>query len=192
MTCKCGSNRILHVAAETRDVTLSIGKISENRMYSGMNIGEDEFIDLKLCLDCGSVQGRWPLPKTEFEKTGKNNVKKRAELKKQIKQAKQFDTTYSNLVDKLVTIIIENNYSGYLDCVMLLFLEDDITAFANGLKGLLYHTNDRIRIIGETLIDKLQEWEKWLELHEALKLDLIDKLEADLEQLELEMGIEKE
>jgi hypothetical protein len=67
---RCGSSRILDFSAKCSD--LSGGSIG-NRGWDGyvpndLGIGGGDYVEFKLCLDCGQAVGEWPLPESDFEK----------------------------------------------------------------------------------------------------------------------------
>jgi hypothetical protein len=70
MSCKkCNSERIAFVGGKTSD--RSWGSIGSNE-FDGyvprdLGIGGGDFIKISYCLDCGQIQGNFPLPKTELE-----------------------------------------------------------------------------------------------------------------------------
>lgn len=70
MNCQsCNSSRILSVGAHCSDrCVVSIGD-NENVGYVpfDLGIGGDDDVEIKLCLNCGLVQGEWPLPITDLE-----------------------------------------------------------------------------------------------------------------------------
>ena len=70
MPCqKCNSKRILDVNAKCSDlchVTLN-GKENDGYVPDDLGIGGGDYVEFKLCLDCGQIQGKFPLPKTELE-----------------------------------------------------------------------------------------------------------------------------
>lgn len=73
MKCdSCGKNRIAQIVGKCSDCCgVTINKID----YSGyvptdMRIGGRDYIEFNLCLDCGKVQGRFPLPPTKIESVG--------------------------------------------------------------------------------------------------------------------------
>ena len=73
MACKCGSKRIASVNSKSSDLNfVSIGT-NENDGYlpSDMGIGGGDYVEFKWCLDCGQIQGKWPVKPTELE-TGTN------------------------------------------------------------------------------------------------------------------------
>lgn len=74
MPCqKCNSTRIANVDAKCSDMcSISI----EGDAYSlteaeyvpeGLNIGGGDYIDFDYCLDCGQIQGNFPIPEETIE-----------------------------------------------------------------------------------------------------------------------------
>jgi hypothetical protein len=66
----CNSSRILRVCAKCSDLCdISIKNIpSCGYVPEDMGIGGGDSVDFDLCLDCGQLQGKFPIPPTEFEK----------------------------------------------------------------------------------------------------------------------------
>lgn len=70
MSCQqCGSTRIANIAVNASDchfVTLGeqehIGYLPRD-----LGVGGGDYVKMKYCLDCGQIQGKWPLPPTELE-----------------------------------------------------------------------------------------------------------------------------
>lgn len=69
MNCKCGSERIAHLNAKCSDRCLvRLGRQSaEGYPPMDMGIGGNDHIQFHYCLDCGQMQGKFPLPPTELE-----------------------------------------------------------------------------------------------------------------------------
>ncbi len=76
MSCdKCKSGRIIHVSGKTSDMC-SIngqpdGKYIDRSDYvpSGIGLGDDEdYLDFAYCLDCGKIQGKFPISKSKVAK----------------------------------------------------------------------------------------------------------------------------
>ncbi|MCS7013400.1 MAG: hypothetical protein RMI34_06005 [Chloroherpetonaceae bacterium] len=66
----CLSTRLIKVTAKTSEYCL-VEMAGQRRLGSvpnDMNIGGDEYLEFQYCLDCGQVQGRFPLPTTELER----------------------------------------------------------------------------------------------------------------------------
>lgn len=63
MTCKCGSSRILSVSGKVGDMCdVRIGDDSySGYVPSGLNIGGGDYLEFRLCLDCGQHQGAFPV-----------------------------------------------------------------------------------------------------------------------------------
>lgn len=70
MKCQtCNSSRIADVSAKCNDLcVVEIGD-SEHDGYvpDDMGIGKGDYVELKFCLDCGQIQGKFPLPTTKLE-----------------------------------------------------------------------------------------------------------------------------
>ena len=75
MACqKCGSERIAGVSGKTSDrCDFSID--SKDIHHDGyvphdVGLGGGDYIEFDYCLDCGQMQGEWPLPLCELETDG--------------------------------------------------------------------------------------------------------------------------
>ena len=76
MSCqRCNSNRIATIGGKTSDTcSVTITSPTNDRIRFNdyvpcdMNIGCGDYLDFKLCLDCGQVQGMFPLPETKYER----------------------------------------------------------------------------------------------------------------------------
>jgi len=80
---RCNSGRILDVNAHGRDcnhfaLQLSTGEISEHEGYVpgelGVGCGDD--VEFTVCLDCGQMQGDWPLPATALDRSAQCDISK--------------------------------------------------------------------------------------------------------------------
>ncbi len=65
MACqRCASNRIAEISAKCSDLCfIKIPGFKEHDGYvpNSLNIGGGDFVRLELCLDCGQVQGEFPI-----------------------------------------------------------------------------------------------------------------------------------
>lgn len=70
MACQsCGSERIAEVGGKVSDLChVAIGE-QEHDGYvpQDMGIGGGDYLDFDFCLNCGQIQGTFPLPRTELE-----------------------------------------------------------------------------------------------------------------------------
>lgn len=67
---RCGSERLLDVVGKSSDTNsfrLAGRDLTECYVILGCNIGDGDYYGFVLCLDCGQVQGEWPVPKLECE-----------------------------------------------------------------------------------------------------------------------------
>ena len=64
--CKCGSDRILEVSAKCSDCCCyrtAGGKWVDGYVPSNKGIGPGgDYVEFELCMDCGQMQGQFPLP----------------------------------------------------------------------------------------------------------------------------------
>lgn len=70
MNCRnCNSTRIANVNAKASDLFfVSIGdKEEDGYLPRDMGIGGGDYLKMSYCLDCGQIQGKFPLPKVELE-----------------------------------------------------------------------------------------------------------------------------
>lgn len=71
MNCRnCNSKRILEITAKCSDCcAFTIGSVSgDGYVPKGLGIGGGDYVDFKLCLECGQVQGKFPIPLTVYER----------------------------------------------------------------------------------------------------------------------------
>ena len=76
MTCKCGSDRSMSVSGKTSDMCSITTDVGEHDGYvpAGLNIGEffGDYLEFDVCLDCGTIQGDWPLSDEAIQKALKS------------------------------------------------------------------------------------------------------------------------
>lgn len=60
---QCDSERVLKVSGKTSDMCfVSLGQKERNGYVpGGLNIGEGDYLDFAVCLDCGQLQGKFPV-----------------------------------------------------------------------------------------------------------------------------------
>jgi hypothetical protein len=68
----CCSHRLASIIAKTGEYCVI--EISNKRQLGPvpreMNIGGDEYLEFRYCLDCGQVQGLFPVPPIALEQSG--------------------------------------------------------------------------------------------------------------------------
>ena len=68
MNCqRCDSERLLRVNGKTDDRCSVSSSQTESHGYvpCGINIGGGDYIKIQVCLDCGQLQGEWPVEDPE-------------------------------------------------------------------------------------------------------------------------------
>lgn len=71
MTCqKCNSNRVVSVSAKCSDLCVIEynGSSSNGYVPRDLGIGGGDYVDFSYCLECGQLQGIFPLATSEIEK----------------------------------------------------------------------------------------------------------------------------
>lgn len=64
MICQnCNKDRVLSISGKTSDMCFSKfqDKKTDGYVPYGMNIGGGDYLEFEVCLDCGQVQGKWPV-----------------------------------------------------------------------------------------------------------------------------------
>ena len=75
MTCqKCYNGRILSVCGKTSDMCFCEidGKEEDGYVPEDCGIGGGDYVEFKVCLNCGQIQGEFPLPLTDLESSEEN------------------------------------------------------------------------------------------------------------------------
>lgn len=70
MICqKCQNDRVVRVNAKCDDrIHINLNGVEhDGYVPSDMNIGGGDYINAAVCLDCGQLQGKWPLPPSVLE-----------------------------------------------------------------------------------------------------------------------------
>jgi hypothetical protein len=70
MTCKkCKSKRIVHISAKCSDLCyVSIAdKEHDGYVPRDLGIGGGDYVEFKYCLDCGQIQGEFPIKTSKLE-----------------------------------------------------------------------------------------------------------------------------
>lgn len=70
MKCACGSERLCVVQAKCSDMfSAQVGEAEyDGYVPDDLGISDGDYVEFTYCLDCGKIQGTWPLPETEMEK----------------------------------------------------------------------------------------------------------------------------
>lgn len=78
MKCqRCSSDRIAEVNAKCSDCCgVSIAKYNDGGYVpDDMGIGGGDYVEFRWCMECGQIQGTWPLDKCKAEKFNPNACK---------------------------------------------------------------------------------------------------------------------
>jgi len=74
MNCKCGSDRIMSISGKTSDMFSCAYKNIEYNGYvpEGIAIGDGgygDYIQFEYCLECGLIQGKFPISDKKVKNT---------------------------------------------------------------------------------------------------------------------------
>ena len=70
MPCqRCNSNRIAYVSSHASDLhyVQINGKEHSGYLPYDLDLGGGDDLEMEICLDCGQVQGEFPIPTTKLE-----------------------------------------------------------------------------------------------------------------------------
>ena len=77
MIClKCGGKRIMHVNGKSSDCNSFSYKGKDYDYFyvpENIGIGGDDYIEFSYCLECGQIQGDFPVPDPTFYFENENN-----------------------------------------------------------------------------------------------------------------------
>lgn len=62
MTCKCSSDNIIRINGKCSDMCMVDykGKSQDGYVPGGIGVGGGDYIDFRLCLNCGRIQDSFP------------------------------------------------------------------------------------------------------------------------------------
>lgn len=69
---RCKSSRVVSASAKCSDLFHAAHGDREHNGYvpDDLGVGGGDYLEINWCLDCGQLQGEWPLPTTELERGG--------------------------------------------------------------------------------------------------------------------------
>jgi hypothetical protein len=76
MSCqKCNSERVLDVSGKTSDCcSLEINSIEHHGyVLPDLGVGKGDYLKFQVCLNCGQMQGKYPLKMSSLEKQAEEN-----------------------------------------------------------------------------------------------------------------------
>lgn len=68
--CKCGSVRMMFVQGKCSDLCYveCDGYEHDGYVPKGLGIGGGDYMEMEFCLDCGRIQGNFPITEDDLEK----------------------------------------------------------------------------------------------------------------------------
>jgi len=161
MNCqKCASIRIAEFSAKCKDLGWAKIGDSEKDGYLpyDMGVGGGDYLEISVCLDCGQLQGQWPLPETNLERKGKKSTQVGAWVP---------DLKYWQYLAELKDVVKANLNNGIIHVIPTLIGDDDDTNRV--ITGLIELRRDPVtELTAECLIDALDEWDNSEQMYNAL------------------------
>jgi len=165
ITCsKCSSNRVASISAKCSDLCFVHIQGEEHDGYvpDDMGIGGGDYVEIDLCLNCGTVQGEWPLPECELEQP------ESSPSHSEFVPAPR-DPRYTEYLDALIKVCQRYSHMGINAILPTLLGEDyDPDRIIAGVQEIFRH--EQFRALGDTILDKMQEWEHYDRMRQAVKL----------------------
>jgi hypothetical protein len=164
MNCiRCASRRILTANAHCKDLGYFEinGASHDGYVPDDLGIGGGDGVDILLCLDCGQLQGVWPLPQSKLER-----------------KATKRDTppAPSQFAQSIVDHVISTN-DGNVGAVIALMMEGWLTSTGDEIVQRVAEciqaltVDPRTNAMGMQLIEVLQAWEHWCKLEPLISED---------------------
>lgn len=167
MKCQtCNSTRLIGVSSHSKDMcVISVG----NKEHDGyapydMGIGGGDDVEFDLCLDCGQMQGTWPLPTSSLEK------------KFAPKKPKQIDPQYADFITELDDFVKTSEGTDPLGCMELLLQIEDAGRVIAGMTFLFQ--NHETHGYAYQMFEWLREWEQFPQVRKEI-IPIIRSLEDD-------------
>jgi hypothetical protein len=60
--------KILHITAKFKSSVINVAGVNyHNHIPPNMNMGKENDLDMRVCVNCGQIVGEWPMKKAEKE-----------------------------------------------------------------------------------------------------------------------------
>ena len=165
MICdNCASPRIAQINAKCSDLCfVDIGGTEhDGYVPRDMGIGGGDYLEIDLCLNCGHVQGEWPLARTTLERKAHKSAK--AEFVPAPRNPK-----YTDYLEDLMRVCNLYGHMGVNTILPTLLGEDyDADRLIAGVQEIFRH--EEYTPLGETIMDKMQDWEHYHLMKQAVNL----------------------
>jgi len=183
MNCqKCSSNRVLNVTAKSKDLcTVSMwNQDHDGYVPDNMGIGGGDYIEIELCLQCGYVNGEWPLAESKLERKFKRKLEQKSpQVKTNTTPPPQRNPAYAEYLDTVVKTALSNPHGGINAVTAVMFVTDDPDMLVAAIVELFSY--EELRNMVETIVELFKPyypepgWEHW----DKLKLAIAPFMEKD-------------
>ena len=162
-TCvKCASERIAHINAKCKDLCFVDigGQEHDGYVPSDMGIGGGDYVEIDLCLNCGHVQGDWPLTETKLERM---NINRTSDAQRTFEP----DPAYMDFIHVVQQACEQAHMNGASVVFDVLFTADNDARRLIQAVQVIYMQSE-FRHLAEMVIDLLQDWEHVAQLRNAI------------------------
>lgn len=179
MNCqKCDSPRVASINAKCSDMCFVNLLDQEHDGYvpEDLGVGGGDYVEFDVCLACGHVQGEWPLPTTKLERDHMKNKQFQERLANWSPPAR--DGRYEDYLNNLVHECHNKGYKGIHGVLPMLLGEDyDADRIIAGVQEL--HRYPEFKSLTNTIMDKMESWEHYDRMCEAVALVVPPALNDD-------------
>ena len=153
MAClRCGSSRIAEICAKCSDMSdITVGNNHhDGYVIDGMGIGSGDYVEFNWCLNCGQIQGPWPVPESELER---------------VPEVPTVDPEYVEYANMLHDVVSNHNDCGMPTSslmTLVMTVGEDPVAFAAGITHL--RSDPTTERWAEVILDQLSDWRYFTEM----------------------------
>jgi hypothetical protein len=151
-----------HINAKCKDLCFVDigGQEHDGYVPSDMGIGGGDYVEIDLCLNCGHVQGDWPLAETKLERM---NINRTPDAHRTFEP----DPAYTDFIHVVQQACEQAHMKGANVLFDVLFTADNDARRLIQAVQVIY-MQPEFRHLAEMVIDLLQDWEHVAQLRNAI------------------------
>ena len=167
---RCNSSRVVSIAAHCNDLCIVTHADQEYEGYvpDDLGIGGGDDVEIDLCLDCGQLQGTWPVPITDIER--KADSKTTNTEKQWLQTQNQLLQEHADIAAEVIMLATNSDTTVFTIASHLIEHGfDDPSRIAAGIISL--KRNSLYEVLGEAVLDKFYGWEQYRFLEKYVEFD---------------------